>query len=170
MSHTRRKFISAVVLLMAGLSSGAVVQAQGLSPAPYTQESLEGDYAVVGTFGDHVAQSQEVYMIDGKGNLSAVALLNEPDANGNRVLASVTVLGTYTVNADGTGLLVLTLTLPNGGGTATVTQDLLVTKAELSGRKKVATEWVSMQREPAVAAAGATGTFATFVATRRPGP
>ena len=102
--------------------------------------------------------------------MSAVALVNEPDANGNRVLASVTILGTYTVNPDGTGLLVLTLTLPNGGGTATVTQDLLVTKAELSGRKKVATEWVSMQRESAVGAAGATGTFATFVATKRPGP
>ena len=44
----------------------------------------------------------------------------------------------------------------------TNTEDVLITRAKVTDHQKVATEYVSMQRELAF------GTFATFVATRRP--
>jgi hypothetical protein len=172
MFTTRRKFVSVLVALTAGLASAATVQAQQAGTdtvaAPYTLESLEGNYALVGTFGDHLAQSQGVFNIDGRGHLTAVQLVNAPSSTGQRTLISITVSGTYTVNPNGTGVLVLTLTLPNSGGTATVTQDLLITKAQEIDREKLATEWVSMQREVALGVGGANGTLVTFVATRRP--
>ena len=171
MLHLSRRFMSALVLLMAGLSSAAVAQAQHPSganrTAPYTLRSLEGTYAVVGTFGNHVAQSQDVWTFDGKGNCSAVALLNEPDPNGQRVLVPITISGTYTVDPNGTGVLVLTVTLSNDG-TIALTEDVLITRAKVTDGQKVATEYVGMLRELAVGVGGAEGTFATFVATRRP--
>jgi hypothetical protein len=88
--HLSRRFMSALVLLMAGLASAAVAQAQHPSgasqTAPYTVRSLEGTYAAVGTFGSHVAQAQDLFTFDGQGNVSATGLTNGPGANGQRVL------------------------------------------------------------------------------------
>ena len=169
MLHPSRRFLSALVPLMVGLASAAVAQAQhprgANQTAPYSLGSLEGTYAAVGTFGDHLAHAQDLFTFDGQGNVSAIGLTNGPGANGQRVLATLTFSGTYTVDSNGRAVLMLTATT-SGGGTATVTEDVLITRAKVTDHgQKVATEWVGMQRQLAVSVSG---TFVTFVATRRP--
>ena len=156
---------AATALVLLATAAKAQYSGSEIGQVPYTGSSLEGEYAFVETYADHVAQAQGVYKFDGKGNFSAVALINQPGSNGQRVLVSVPATGPYTVNPDGTGTLVLNVTRPDGG-ISTVTQDLLITKAAIKHGEKFATEWVSMQREPSVIVGAAA--FVTSIATRRP--
>ncbi|MBV8523775.1 MAG: hypothetical protein JOY71_16905 [Acetobacteraceae bacterium] len=155
MFHTARNFaVIATVLVSPVVLAQAQSFGQDAGQVPYTAASLEGEFAFVETYAAHVAQAQGVYRFDGKGNFSALALINQPSSSGERVVVSVPATGPYTVNPDGTGTLVLNVTRPDGG-ISTVTQDLLITKAIPQQGEKVATEWVSMQREPSVIVGGA---------------
>jgi hypothetical protein len=80
------------------------------------------------------------------------------------MLFHITYTGTYTVNADGTGVLTLTVTLPSGQ-TATGTIDLLIKEARRSDDQKVATEIAGMQRELVSAL---NGQLVVYKFTRRP--
>jgi hypothetical protein len=56
-------------------------------------------------------------------------------------------MGTYTVNPDGTGQMIVTVTLP-GGGTATVTEDFVITKSKVKDGILIATEIEDAQEVP----------------------
>ena len=130
----------------------------------YTLASLEGDYAVVGSYGGNAARLLGTYHADGRGYIDGSAIVNLPGAGTTRVIVPVTFNGPYTINDDGTGIIYFTVVLP-GGGTAPATLDLVITKAKARETAKVATEIATAQREPSSVV---NGQFVTHVSTRRP--
>jgi len=89
-------------------------------------DSLVGDYAVVNHYGANLALGIGTEHFDGNGKLRGTLLLNRPTATGTRDLLPLTSTGTYTVNEDGTGTIVLTVTLPDGT-IKTATEDFVIT-------------------------------------------
>jgi len=117
------------------------------SQPKYSQASICGDYAAIATYGANIARALGTESFDGKGSLSGSAIANQPGPNSTRSLISIGLDGTYSVNADGTGKMVLTITLP-GGATANVTEDFVITKAKVIDGVEVATEIEDAQETP----------------------
>jgi len=129
--------------------------------------SLQGDYAIVGTYGANVALALGKRYFDGKGNLTGTFIVNEPtpgSTTGARTLVSGTQAGTYTVNCDGTGVVTRSLTV----GTTVTEQvdDFVITAAIVKDEHKIASSIVDAQRTPSAIVAG--GIFLTRVYTRLP--
>ena len=129
--------------------------------------SLQGDYAILGTYGANVALALGKRYFDGKGNLTGTFLVNEPtpgSTTGARTLVSGTQAGTYTVNCDGTGVVTRTLTV----GTTVTPQidDFVITAAIVRDGHKIATRINDAQETPSAIVAG--GIFLTRVYTRLP--
>ncbi|MBV8807699.1 MAG: hypothetical protein JO033_03410 [Acidobacteriaceae bacterium] len=91
---------------------------------------MQGDYALVGTYGANVARLLGTYHADGLGNLKGTAKVNLPGAGTERVVVSLRMEGTYTISEDGTGIVYVTVIFPDGR-TSDVTLDLLIKKAEV---------------------------------------
>ena len=85
-----------------------VSAAQDDAPRCYTQASLKGNYATIGTYGANVALALGVRYYDGKGNFTQTFIVNEPDpastTGGRKIVTGNTNVGAYTVNCDGTGV------------------------------------------------------------------
>jgi len=113
MSYTRRLLVpTALVFIVFGASP---VRADGTRC--YTNASLKGTYAAVVTYGANVALALAIRHLDGQGNLTGTFTLNAPDlasTTGGRKIITGTQAGTYTVNCDGTGTFVRTLTSSTG--------------------------------------------------------
>jgi hypothetical protein len=142
----------ALVLGLIGVSGARADDAQPC----YTLDSLDGDYAVVGTYGANVALAIGVRHLDGKGNLTGTFTLNEPtpgSTTGARTILTGTQLGTYNVNCDGTGTISRTVTASNGV-TATQMDDFVITKAVWKHDHLVATALQDAQRTPSAIVAG----------------
>jgi|GraSoiStandDraft_57_1057295.scaffolds.fasta_scaffold280495_2 hypothetical protein len=131
----------------------------------YTVQSLRGNYAAIATYGGNAARALGVQVFDGAGNLKGSAIVNQPGPDGTRSVVSISFTGTYTVNGDGTGVMSLTITLPNGT-TADATEDFVITKAKLRDRVLIATEVIDAQEQPSTVIPG--GVFVTHTYTRRP--
>ena len=89
----------------------------------YSVASLQGNYAVVLTYGANIAAGMQVEQLDGKGNVTRSGPINQPtvgSATGERTISRVTSVGTYTVNCDGTGVLTRVVTQTNGTSALTV--------------------------------------------------
>lgn len=133
----------------------------------FTIESLQGSYAIVGTYGANIAIALGKRYMDGKGNLTGTFLVNEPVAGsptGARAIVTGTQAGTYTVNCDGTGVITRVLTV----GTTQTTQldDFVITRAEVRHGKLIATSVADATETPSTIVAG--GIFLTRVWTRLP--
>lgn len=157
-----------VLTVLAGGSTRALI-AQDATLGPhhtYSLRSLQGDYAVVTHYGDggNLALGIGTEQFDGSGNCQGTLLLNRPTATGTRELVPLTSTGTYTVNADGTGVILLTVTLPDGT-TRTATEDFVITRTERIPGIPVATRIVDEQREPSLVLGS--GVFVTQDYTRR---
>ncbi|MGO9438280.1 MAG: hypothetical protein ACLPH3_07530 [Terracidiphilus sp.] len=129
--------------------------------------SLQGDYAILGTYGANVALALGKRYFDGKGNLTGTFLVNEPtpdSTTGARTLVTGTQAGTYTVNCDGTGVVTRTLTV----GTTVTPQidDFVITAAIVRHGHLIATRINDAQETPSAIVAG--GIFLTRVYTRLP--
>lgn len=129
--------------------------------------SLQGDYAILGTYGANVALALGKRYFDGKGNLTGTFIVNKPtpgSTTGARTLVSGTQAGTYTVNCDGTGVVTRSLTV----GTTVTEQvdDFVITAAIVRDGHKIATSIADAQRTPSAIVAG--GIFLTRVYTRLP--
>ena len=131
---------------------------------PFTQASLQGQYAVVGSGGNHTAASIGIETYDGQGNVTRILILNEPDANQTRKVVRLTGQGTYRVQPNGMGTATIVNTLPNGS-TFTSHLDFVVTRATTAKAhdEKLATEVVAILRETGIAAP-----LVTFVLSRLP--
>jgi len=143
------------------------VAAKAQTPPCYTVASLEGSYAIVGTYGANVAVALAKRYVDGKGNLTGTFLVNKPVAGsptGDRAIVTGTQAGTYTVNCDGTGVITRVLTV----GTTQTTQldDFVITGAVLKDGQWIATSVSDAQRTPSTIVSG--GIFLTRVWTRVP--
>jgi hypothetical protein len=139
----------------------------------FTLDSLEGNYAVIATYGANVALALALRHFDGKGNLTGTFVLNEPtpgSTTGARTIVTGTQVGTYTVNCDGTGVITRTVTASNGV-VATQTDNFIITKAKTeysaSGPDRVvATALVDAQQTPSAIVPG--GIFLVRSYTRLP--
>ena len=113
----RSRMISPIIVVLGMLAwhAAPALMAQAVGPIrPYTVESLHGDYAVVNHYGANLALGIGTEHFDGTGEATGSLLLNRPTATGSRELVALTSTGTYTVNSDGTGILYLEVTLPDG--------------------------------------------------------
>lgn len=160
--------ILAPVALALGFTAVPVARADEATQSCYTLASLEGDYALIGTYGANVALALGVRHLDGKGNLTGTFTLNEPTAGsttGARTIITGTQMGTYTVNCDGTGVVSRTVTTSTGV-TATQTDDFVITKAVWKRDHLVATALQDAQRTPSAIVPG--GIFLVRSWTRLP--
>jgi hypothetical protein len=114
----------------------------------YSQASICGDYAAIATYGANIARALGTESFDGKGNLTGSAIANQPGANNTRSLTSIGLKGTYWVNSDGSGKMVLTITLPSGTPPATVVEDFVITKTKVIDGVEIATEIEDAQETP----------------------
>jgi hypothetical protein len=135
----------------------------------YTVASLKGTFAVVGTYGAHIAEALALRQFDGEGNLTGTFTLNEPDpasTTGGRKIVTGTQVGTYTINCDGTGVFTRTLTASTGTVT-TQSDNFTITKSiQFWNGQLVATALEDMQQTPSAIVAG--GVFLTRSYTRLP--
>ena len=131
----------------------------------YSQASLSGNYARVGTYEGNIAANLGVVVFDGQGSAKGSATVNQPGPGGSRTIVKVGLDGTYSVNSDGTGTIQFTLTLPNGT-TSDITEDFVITKSEKQNGTLIATSIFEAQEQPSVVISG--DVFVSHVDTRRP--
>jgi hypothetical protein len=117
------------------------------SQAKYSLRSICGDYGAVATYGANVARALGTESFDGKGNLTGSAIANQPGPNSTRTLTSIGLNGSYSVNPEGTGKMLLTVTLP-GGAQANVIEDFVITKTKLIDGIEIAAEIEDAQETP----------------------
>lgn len=168
MSNIGRRFMPVLGCLLGSfvLAFPSVVTAEESHQATpaYSLASYQGDYAVIGTYGQNVARLIGTYHADGEGNISGTARVNLPGAGTARAVVPVSFAGYYTINDDGTGTIYFTVALP-GGSTSPATLDFVITKAAVMDGIKVAIEIATAQREPSSVV---NGQFVTHISTRRP--
>ena len=188
MFKKKRLFVSAVGVLLGLLAvSGSILRTRRASaaspqvdlqanvtnagaPCEFGLGSLQGQYAVIGTYADHIAESFGERYFDGNGNMTGTFLVNEPTAGsptGARTIVTGTQQGTYTVNCNGTGAFTRTLTASTGVIT-TQTDDFMITAGKhlpsLGMNILVATDLADAQETPSAIVAG--GAFLSRVYTR----
>lgn len=163
----KKRRIARTGLIFASLMGAAAANAQ--DPAcPYNNASLQGTYATVAPYGNNIAISLAVRIMDGKGNWNANFIVNQPLAGsttGQRTITSGANRATYTVNCDGSGVSNRILTLADGT-TSLGTDDFLITKSVVRDGQLIATEIQDAVRIPSAIVAG--GVFVTRVLTLRP--
>jgi hypothetical protein len=118
------------------------------SQARYTLASFCGDYGIVGSYSGGIARALGTQTVDGHGNLTGSAIINEPGPNNTRSITSITFHGTYTVDDDGTGSMLLTITVK--GTTVNVTEDFVITKTKTTNGNVLASEVQDAQEVPSV--------------------
>jgi hypothetical protein len=155
--------VLAVLLLSPAVAGQHVAVAAQERSDDWSVASLNGEYALVGTYGANVARLIGTFVVDGEGNFSGSARVNLPGSGGQRVLVPITFSGTYIVEADGTGTTFGTTVLPNGTRLPATTDFVITKSARLRG-VRVATEIASAQREPSVVVGGE---FIKYMSTRR---
>jgi len=161
------KLLLAPTAVISALLAGAL-PAQAQSPACYTLESLQGQFAVVGTYGSNIAIAYGVRSHDAFGNMSAAFVTNQPVAGsptGARTSVSGVNRATYAINCDGSGVVTRVATLADGT-TIPAFDDFLVTEGVVQNGKLVATAMVDAQRIPSGIVLG--GVFLTRKYTRLP--
>lgn len=168
----RASALTLVILLLTGFippGSGAALAAQsGNEPQvhrDYSTASINGSYAFVGTYAGLIASSFGVVTFNGLGSARGSVIVNQPNADGSRNVITVGLAGTYFANRDGTGTLSYLVTFPDGH-TANVTEDLLITKAEVQRGMLIATSIFDAQKQPSVVLSG--DVYVTHTYTRRP--
>jgi len=113
----------------------------------FTLASVCGNYGAIATYGANIARALGTETMDGRGNITGAAIVNQPGPNGTRTIVSIGIGGTYTIKPDGTGTMVLTIALPDGS-TASVTEDFLITKSATVDGVPIATEMQDAQEVP----------------------
>lgn len=114
----------------------------------YSMASVCGNYGAVATYGANVARALGFEQMDGHGNITGAALVNQPGADlTTRSLSNIGISGTYTVNAQGMGKMNLSILLPTGA-TANVVEDFVITKSKVVDGIAIATEIQDAQEVP----------------------
>ena len=163
---SRKNWINAVAITVVSFLTTVSAHAQDAQPC-FDLASLQGNYAIIGTYGANVAIALAKRYMDGKGNLTGTFIVNEPVAGsptGQRTIVTGTQQGTYTVNCDGTGVITRIVTV-NGTQTQQF-DDFVITHAIIEDGHLIATAVTDAQRTPSTIVAG--GIFLTRVWTRLP--
>jgi hypothetical protein len=163
-----KKCVSVPALLMFTTFLGASAASAQVARC-YTLASLQGNYGVVVTYGANVAIAFGTRTYDGNGNMTGTFLINEATPGSTtpaRTIITGTQVGTYTVNCNGTGQILRTLTQTNGTVTTAV-DDFVITQATVSGGQLIATSVTDAQEAPSGAIV-AGGVLVFRVYTRLP--
>ena len=163
MFSKKSSFVTAVLIFTSFLGvSGASAQ------ICFTLASLQGSYSIIGNYGSNIAVAFGTRYLDGNGNLTGSAIINQPtagSATGARTITTATQAGTYTVNCDGTGQFNRVLTAADGTKTNQV-DDFIITGEIVQDGQLIATTIVDAQQVPSAIVQG--GVFLTRVHTRLP--
>jgi hypothetical protein len=162
---SKKNLVFQILLVLVGFVG--VSAAQEDAPC-YTLASINGTYAIVGTYGANVAIAFGVRIYDGKGNFTQTFIVNEPDptsTTGGRKIVTGTQVGTYTVNCDGTGVVNKTTTTSTGTKSESV-DDFLISAATKKHGQLIATAIDDAQETPSSIVTG--GVFLIHHLTRRP--
>ena len=165
MFNQRSLFVAAAVVFNGFFGMSA---ANAQSTQCYTLASLQGSYSIIGNYGANVGMALGVGYLDGNGNLTRTSVVNGPTAGsttGARTITTTTNTGTYTVNCNGTGKFMRTLTLADGTKSTGV-DDFVITGAIVQGGRLLATTIVDAQQIPSAVIPG--GIFLTRTHTRLP--
>ena len=161
-----------VALLFTSIFGASAARAQTNPACPFTLASLQGSYSGIATYGANVARAFGSRSYDGNGNFTGTFILNEPTAGsttGERTIVTGTQVGTYTVNCNGTGQFMRTLTQSSGTVTTSV-DDFIITSAVRvfngTGMVLIATTIVDAQQAPSAIVPG--GVFVTRTHNRLP--
>jgi hypothetical protein len=163
-SLSASKIIATGVLLLIPILSQSLNTLSAQTPNRYNLASLTGDYSVLNHYGANLALGIGTTHFDGNGQSRGTLLLNRPTASGTRELVSLTSTGTYTVNEDGTGTMILTVTLPDGT-IKTATEDFVITNTLSIWGRALALGIETEQREQSLVLGN--GVFVTETFTRR---
>jgi hypothetical protein len=131
-----KKLLLTLIILSVSFCLNGVVYAQ-----EFTNESFQGNYAFSSSSGGR-AVVFGVNFADGNGNASGPAVQR---VGGRRY--EVNLEGTYTVNADGTGIMTGTIS-DEAGTSPEQTLDFVIMQAEVVNGVKLATEIFVVQRLP----------------------
>jgi hypothetical protein len=137
-------------------------------PRCYTAQSVQGFWAVIGTYGANVAKALAEREVEESGNFTGTFVLNAPtpgSTTGARTISTGTNVGTYAVNCDGSGTITRIVTSSNGT-TASQVDDFVITAGIVRGDRLIATAIADAQRTPSALVPG--GIFLTRVHTRLP--
>jgi hypothetical protein len=155
-----------IALLLAGFIAGpSTVLAQNRDAnQPYTVDSVNGEFALVGTYTGGIARQLGVVHIKGDEVTGYLRVNVQGAAPTQRIVVYLSFTGTATIAEDGAGVFTLTVTYPDQS-LHDATLDFLITKARESSDVKTATEIAIIQRETPALNPGAliVGTL-----TRRP--
>jgi len=165
MCNSRRKFVQNIMILFAFFT---ISVARADIPQCYDLGSLNGSYAIVGTYGANIAIALAKRYFDGNGNLTGTFIVNEPvngSTTGARMIVTGTQVGTYTVNCDGTGVITRNLTTSTGVMT-TQTDHFVITKAIVRHGHLIATALEDASDVPSAIVPG--GVFLKRSYTRLP--
>lgn len=162
---SQKNLLVPAVLMFAGFFGAPAANAQTQC---YTLASLQGSFALVGTYGSNVAMALGSRTYDGNGNFTGTFIINEPttgSTTGARTIVTGTLTGTYTVNCNGTGQ-VNHIAITNTGITSMALDDFVITGGIVQNGLLVASTLVDAQEVPSAIVAG--GVFLTRVYTRLP--
>ena len=165
-----RSLLVPAAIVSASFAGSLPANAQ--SATCYTLESLQGSFAVIGTYGNSVAVAFSVRTIDAFGNMPTPAqfLINLPLAGsptGARTFINGANKATYAINCDGTGVVTRVATLADLT-TIPAFDDFLITEGIVQNGKLVATAISDAQRIPSPLVPGAS--FLTRKYARLPDP
>ena len=165
MFYKRGLFVPAALIFAGVIGVGTA----GAQPTCYTNASLQGSYAIIGTYGSNVAVAFGMRYFDGNGNMTGTFVVNEPtpgSTTGQRTITTGTQKGTYTVNCDGTGVINRIVTQADGSMTAQ-SDDFIITGAAIRNVfQLLATTLADAQRTPSAIVPG--GIFLTRAYSRLP--
>ena len=133
-----RRLLLILTVLSVSFCLNGLAYAQG-----FTNESFQGNYAFSGGAGTRTVVFG-VGFADGEGNYSGPAIQR---VGGRKY--EVNLEGTYTVNADGTGIMTGTIT-EEAGTVHEGELDFVIMQAEIVNGVKLATEIFIVQRLPLV--------------------
>lgn len=162
----KRSVCVPAALVWFGLLGMSAAQAEDMHC--YTNTSIRGTYAVIGSYSANVALAVGVRHFDGEGNFTGTFTLNAPvvgSPTGARTIITGTQVGTYAVNCDGTGTITRILTSSTGVVTSQ-TDNFLITKAIERDGHLLATSLEDMQQTPSALVPGGLFVFRSY--TRRP--
>ena len=169
--------ITTAVRIPSALIPGGVFSSHSYTRRPdvkqgqcYTNESLQGNYAVTVQYGSSLAMGLQPENLDGEGNLFRAGINNQLLAGsptGERTISNVTSRGTYEVTCAGSGTITRVVTRADGT-TGTAIDDFVITGAVEKNGKLIATSILDAQRTPALV--GPDPSFVTRIHVLLPNP
>ena len=166
MFRNKNLFVPAM-LIFAGFLGASSVNAQ--VARCYTLASLQGNYAIVTTYGANVALALGTRTYDGNGNMTGTFTINEPTLADRQMGLRTIVTGTQVeltlMNCNGTGQINRVLTQSNGTVTTSL-DDFVITGAAVLGGQLIATSATDAQEAPSAIVSG--GLFVVQLILRLP--